>query len=259
MSNNTNKILKNATKLPSKQSKHTNYSKHKSTKLKVKKLKKSQKHKKAVDLIKCDSSSNDNKVKLIKSVTDNSTSWINEQRLLIFSSRGISCLARHVMKNLNGLLPHSRCGAKLDTKRDLNVVIKENMDERNCNKVLFFEMRKKKDLYLWAAAGPDGPTVKFFVQNVHSMEELRMTGNCLRASRPILSFDKRFEETKNNVHLTLIKELLVQCFGCPKNHPRSQPFIDHVFTFSWIDGRIWFRNYQIIDSKLGKLAEIGPR
>ena len=44
----------------------------------------------------------------------------------------------------------------------------------------------------------------------------------------------------------------------PNHHPRSQPFFDHVFTFSVADDRIWFRNFQIVEED-GALAEIGPR
>jgi ribosome biogenesis protein BRX1 len=36
------------------------------------------------------------------------------------------------------------------------------------------------------------------------MDELKMTGNCLKGSRPILSFDKNFE---SEPHLILIKEV----------------------------------------------------
>ena len=49
-----------------------------------------------------------------------------------------------------------------------------------------------------------------------------------------------------------------QIFGVPNHHPRSQPFFDHVFTFSVADDRIWFRNFQIVEED-GALAEIGPR
>jgi ribosome biogenesis protein BRX1 len=31
--------------------------------------------------------------------------------------------------------------------------------------VLFFEVRKKKDLYIWMSKAPSGPSVKFHVQN----------------------------------------------------------------------------------------------
>lgn len=48
-----------------------------------------------------------------------------------------------------------------------------------------------------------------------------------------------------------------QTFGTPNYHPRSQPFVDHVFSFSLTaDGRIWFRNFQIVDDQ-GMLQEIG--
>jgi ribosome biogenesis protein BRX1 len=41
--------------------------------------------------------------------------------------------------------------------------------------------------------------------------------------------------------------------------PKSKPFIDHVFNFSISpDGRIWFRNFQII-GKGEELQEVGPR
>lgn len=82
-----------------------------------------------------------------------------------------------------------------------------------------------------------------------------MTGNCLRGSRPLLSFDPQFTK---DPHYSLLKELLTQIFGVPNHHPKSQPFFDHVYSFMVLDNRIWFRNYQIL-SEDGALAEIGPR
>ena len=81
-----------------------------------------------------------------------------------------------------------------------------------------------------------------------------MTGNCLKGSRPLLSFDDCF----NLPHYSVIKELLIQTFGTPQHHPKSQPFFDHVFAFYVINDRIYFRNFQIIEED-GQLAEIGPR
>ena len=181
-------------------------------------------------------------------------SWINKQRVLIFSSRGISYLGRHVMKNLRSLMAHSKSEPKAELRKSF-FILNEIAELRNCNKVLFFDMKKKRDLYLWMASVPDGPTVKFLVENLHTMEELKLTGNCLRGSRPILSFDRKFGDEP---HWKLIKELLIQIFGTPKSHPKSQPFIDHVLTFTIIDNKIWFRNYQIVEEN-GTLAEIGPR
>lgn len=95
------------------------------------------------------------------------------------------------------------------------------------------------------------------------MSELNFTGNCLKGSRPFLSFDASFE---NSAHTRVMKEVLSQIFGTPKNHPRSRPFIDHIFSFSLIDGKVWFRNFQVADEvndvskKIEKtLVEIGPR
>jgi len=87
------------------------------------------------------------------------------------------------------------------------------------------------------------------------MEELKFTGNCLKGSRALLSFDPTFE---TEPHLQVMKEMFVQIFGTPYHFPRSQPFIDHVFTFTFLDNRIWFRNFQIMEEG-GSLVEIGPR
>ena len=49
---------------------------------------------------------------------------------------------------------------------------------------------------MWAAKTPNGPSIKLHVQNIHTMDELKMTGNCLKGSRGVLSFDKAFDETE---------------------------------------------------------------
>ena len=36
---------------------------------------------------------------------------------------------------------------------------------KNCMKCIFFEMKKKKDLYLWVSNVPSGPSMKFLVEN----------------------------------------------------------------------------------------------
>ncbi|CAH2075194.1 unnamed protein product, partial [Iphiclides podalirius] len=150
--------------------------------------------------------------------------WINRQRVLVFAARGINHRHRHLMEDLKKLMPHHK-------------------------------RRKMRDLYLWMSNVPNGPCAKFLVENVYTMGELKMTGNCLRGSRPLLSFDPQFTK---DAHYCLLKELFIQIFGVPKNHPKSQPFFDHVYTFMILDNRIWFRNYQIL-SEDGALAEIGPR
>lgn len=36
---------------------------------------------------------------------------------------------------------------------------------KNCTKCIFFEMKKKKDLYMWVSNVPNGPSAKFLVEN----------------------------------------------------------------------------------------------
>jgi len=86
--------------------------------------------------------------------------------------------------------------------------------------------------------------------SVHTMEELHFTGNCLKGSRPILSFDAAFD---NQAHLRVIKELLLHTFGVPKGARKTKPFVDHVMGFTVADGRIWIRCYQIDETEAGKL------
>ncbi|KAG7269832.1 hypothetical protein CRUP_032355 [Coryphaenoides rupestris] len=119
---------------------------------------------------------------------------------------------------------------------------------KNCNKCLYFEAKKKQDLYMWISNVPHGPSAKFLVQNIHTLAELKMTGNCLKGSRPLLSFDPKFDLEP---HFALLKELFIQTFATPHYHPKSQPFVDHVFTFSITDNRIWFRNYQVFQGSFG--------
>jgi hypothetical protein len=36
-----------------------------------------------------------------------------------------------------------------------------------------------------------------------------------------------------------------QIFGVPSTARKSKPFIDHILTFSILDSKIWFRNFQV--------------
>lgn len=78
------------------------------------------------------------------------------------------------------------------------------------------------------------------------MEELAFSGNCLKGSRPILSFDSSFD---SEPHLQVIKQLFIQIMGVPPLQKRSKPFIDHVLSFSVADGRIFMRVYQVQETE----------
>lgn len=180
--------------------------------------------------------------------------WTNKQRVLVFAARGITYRDRHLMKDIKTMLPHSRDENKMERKENLTV-INEICEMKNCNKCILLEGRKQTDLYMWISNVPNGPSVKFLVENIYTMGELKLTGNCLKGSRPLLSFDENFDK---GVHYSLLKELFIQVFGTPRHHPKSQPFTDRVVSFTVVDNRIWFRNYQIL-SEDGALTEIGPR
>ncbi|XP_060028036.1 ribosome biogenesis protein BRX1 homolog [Erinaceus europaeus] len=145
--------------------------------------------------------------------------WKNKERILIISSRGTSFRIRYLMQDLRMLMPHSKPGTKMDCK-DRLFVIHEICEMKNCNKCVYFEATKKQDLYMWLSNSPHGPSAKFLVQNVHTLAELKMTGNCLKGSQPLLSSDPTFDELP---HDALLKELLIQIFSTPRYHPKSQP------------------------------------
>ena len=77
---------------------------------------------------------------------------------------------------------------------------------------------------------------------VHTMAELKLSGNHLKGSRAVVSFDAGFEAQP---HLQLLKEMLTQVFATPRQHQRVKPFFDHVISFHWADSRVWLRNYQV--------------
>eukprot|EP00727_Mastigamoeba_balamuthi_P006810 m51a1_g275 putative ribosome biogenesis protein brx1 homolog (351) ;mRNA; f:265922-267116 len=186
---------------------------------------------------------------------------MRKNRLLVVGSRGINARGRHLMGDVMALLPQTRKESKLDAKDSIGI-INELCELRSCTHAAFFDTRSRhRDLYLWLGRYPAGPTAKFYVENVHTMLEMNLMGNCLKGSRAVLSFDASFDSAPL---WRLCKELLAQVFAVPKGHPRCKPFIDHVFMFSVQDGRIWFRNYQIVEQgeKVAaerSLVEVGPR
>ena len=93
--------------------------------------------------------------------------YVNKQRTLVLSSRGITHRDRHLLSDLRDLLPHSKKDVKFDAKDDL-ATINELCEMKNCNNCIFFEARKRKDLYMWVSKAPNGPSAKFQVQNSQS-------------------------------------------------------------------------------------------
>lgn len=193
------------------------------------------------------------------------TTWTNRQKLLVMASRGVSHAERHFVNDILVLLPH----AKKECKVERNFANQEigqictNLSAQTC---LYFEHRKR-EFIMWALKPNDGPLAKFQIRNMHNMKETKMTGNCLRYSRPLVLFNEVFDQAP---HLKVVKELFLDVFNTPKNHPKSKPFYDHVISFFCVKNVIYFRNFQILnelkekfltsdDVNKIKLVEIGPR
>ncbi|GMM51351.1 ribosome biogenesis protein [Starmerella bacillaris] len=187
----------------------------------------------------------------------------NRQRVLLLTSRGVTQRHRHLVSDIFAMMPHARKEPKFDKKSDPRL-LKEVAEMYNCNNVLYFEARKYQDLYMWLAKAPNGPTIKFHIMNLHTMDEMNFIGNCLKGSRPVLSFGKEFESAPQYL---LMKEMFTHIFGVPPRARKSKPFLDHVLSFSIVDNKVWVRNYQIsLEGETNreenaelKLVEIGPR
>ncbi|KAJ6293112.1 hypothetical protein OIU78_025150 [Salix suchowensis] len=146
----------------------------------------------------------------------------NKEKVLVTCSRRINFRYRHLMLNLVSLLPHCKKDSKVESKSIKGATLNELVELKNCSSSLFFECRKHKDLYLWMVKCPSGPSVKFLVNAVHTMEELKLTGNHLKGSRPLLTFSANFDK---DAHWKLLKEMIIQIFGTPKDHRKSKPFL----------------------------------
>lgn len=159
----------------------------------------------------------------------------NKQRCLVLCSRGVTARYRHLLEDLRTLIPHHKKESKLDPgDAGAGHAVNDIAEMRSCNSYVFLECRKHRDAYLWLGR-PSGPSAKFHLTNIHTMDELKLTGNCMRNSRPVLSFDESFE---NFQHLKLLKEIFIDVFGTPRGHPKSKPFVDRVMAFYYADGRV---------------------
>lgn len=201
-------------------------------------------------------------------ISDDSKPVISKKKVMILASRGINARQRHLLDDMCLMMPHFKKESKFDSKREL-FALNELAELNGCSHTVYFESRKPQELFMWLAKCPAGPSVRFHVQNIYTLEELHLTGNCMKNTRPILTFDPALSQSS---HGNIIKELLTMAFGVPKNHRKTRPYIDHVMHFGWSDNRIWVRNYQIkegvasndeddkvtVKNGIG-MEEVGPR
>jgi ribosome biogenesis protein BRX1 len=92
----------------------------------------------------------------------------NKQRVLILTSRGVTYRHRHLLNDIVSMMPHGRKESKWESKKKLQE-LNEIAELLNCNSILFFEARKRQDLYLWLSRAPNGPCVKFHLHNCEAL------------------------------------------------------------------------------------------
>lgn len=180
--------------------------------------------------------------------------WKNHQRTLIVCSRGVTQNQRHLINDLVKLLPHSKKEAKVDKINQVEA-IHDLAEMHNCNNFIYLESRRKI-AFLWIGHLPEGPSAKFLLHSVHTSQELKLSGNCLKGSRPLLSFDSSFQSSP---HLALLKHMFTQTLSVPLYHPKSMPFFDHVFSITHSNNHIFFRNFEVVEQDQASMVEIGPR
>ena len=176
--------------------------------------------------------------------------WKNQHKTLVVSSHGIGHRDRHLMKDLARLLPHAESAGKL-SRSTQEASVKHLCQTFSCSSFLYLEARKRAS-YLWLGLYPDGPSIQLLLERVQTAGELKLAGNCVRHSRPLLSFDESFEASPFS---QLFKQMFTQTFAVPAHH--CVDLCDRVLSFALTSERVLFRHYQIKPDQT--LAEIGPR
>lgn len=198
--------------------------------------------------------SSDIKPKQQSSSIKSSQSNKNDQnKILVLCKKGVSSAIRHFLPVFNSLILNPIKSPKFRGKH--YVMLNKIADEKDCSMILLFETRHSTEHYLWFALPPGGPTMCFFFENFHSIEELHLIGKCTPDTRPLLFFDPIFKSTPT---LGIAKELLKQTFG--STYSKSQKIVDTAISFLYKDDHIWVRRYQILfDQDPPRLMEAGPR
>ena len=129
-----------------------------------------------------------------------------EKKVTILSSRIIGARQRRLMKDFELLLPHSITEPKMDPKTNISIIT-DMCRLRGSTGSIFFECHRHGELFVYMGITPGGPTAKFQVYNIRTMDELQLTGNHMLNSRPILLFTDIFDKLPQ---LSVIKEIFIQ-------------------------------------------------
>lgn len=88
---------------------------------------------------------------------------------------------RHLLSDLHKLLPHACKESKFDAKHQLSM-LNELADMQNCNNAIFFDARKKGDIYMWISKTPTGPSARFHLENGRTEEGTKKRQSHVTAS-----------------------------------------------------------------------------
>lgn len=184
----------------------------------------------------------------------------NNHKPIIVDNKGLKHEHFLLLKDFIDLVPHAKKGSSIPSNEV--IYLDEIATDRHCDTVAFFETRHKginRENYFWISRVPEGPSFNFFVEDVDTIVQLRTIGNCMKGSRPLLFFDKKFDD---NDHLLLAKNLLKRLFSVPYQNKHAKPFVDRAMSF-FIDekGSIDSRHYQVqwLEDETINLVEVGPR
>lgn len=183
-----------------------------------------------------------------------------DARCLLLGTRGLKARHRHLMRDLQRIMPHAQPGSKLGAEDGPSAVV-QLCEDADCSSAVLLDARDPRRLYLWLAGCPDGPSAMLRVRNVHTVAELNLTARRVLGVRNLLSFDGSFETCAER---RVLKALLVRTFSVPDAAAGSRRGlrVKHTIVFSFLDGVIWLRVYRNntadADGKV-EVEEIGPR
>jgi len=187
--------------------------------------------------------------------TGSKPKYVNKQRILTLMSRGSTFQAKKLLEDLQQMMAHSKHERNVDHKAT-TADVTELCADHNCNSVLFLESKKNQQDFLWLGDTRKGPGAKFIIDSYYSKDSFKFQGNCLKFSRPLLTFGSRFDENENT---KLLKSIIHTTFNVPRRHPKSQPFVDKIMAFELDpEMRVYIRMYQILKSG-NDCTEIGPQ
>jgi ribosome biogenesis protein BRX1 len=97
-----------------------------------------------------------------------------------------------------------------------------------CRYFLYFESKKKIRFSLWVGRFPEGPSIKFDIDGIVHVRDIKFQGNCVKGGRHILSFDEGFDCIPQ---MKIAKELMIGALNVPAFHPKSTAVFDHSLSF----------------------------